>query len=58
MYTLVSIKTGKYITSLFSDGHNETFQGRLLNDCYVWNSLEVITRVKQEIDLCLIVKIN
>jgi len=57
-YTLQSMITGRYISSLFSDLHNETFQGRSLNDCYVWNSLEAVTRVKQEIDFSLIVKIN
>jgi len=58
MYTLKSIKTGKFISSLFSDGHNETFNGRSLDDCYTWNSLEKITQLKNQFDLCIIVKIG
>lgn len=58
VYTLQSIRTGKYISSLFSDGHNETFQGWSFDDCYTWNSLEVVTKIKEEINSCLIIKIN
>lgn len=58
VYTLQSIRTGKYISSLFSDSHNETFDSRSLEGCYTWNSLEAITKIKNQIDLCIIVKIK
>lgn len=58
MYTLKSIKNGKFLSSLFSDKHNETFNSRSLDDCYTWNSLEKITQLRDELGFCMIVKIN
>lgn len=57
-YTLQSMITGRYISSLFSDLHNETFNSRSTDKCYIWNSLEEVTKIKNQIDLCIIVKIN
>lgn len=57
-YTLQSMITGKYISSLFSDSHNETFNTRSINECYTWNSLQIVKDIKNQIDLCIIVKIN
>lgn len=57
-YTLQSIRTGKYISSLFSDKHNDTFNSRSFDGCYTWNSLEAIKKIKDQINFSLIVKIN
>lgn len=58
MYTLQSIKNGKFLSSLFSDTHDKTFDSRSLDDCYTWNSLEKITQLRDELGFCMIVKIN
>lgn len=58
VYTLQSIKTGKYISSLFSDSHNETFKGRSTDDAYTWNTLEAVTKVKEKINYSLIIKVS
>lgn len=58
MYTLISMKTGKYIGSLFSDRHNDTFNTRFISEAYTWNSLESVTLEQRRHDNCLIHKVE
>lgn len=56
VYTLQSMKTGKYISRLFEEDHSKSFQGDADN-CYTWSTLEHIQRVQKEIACSLIVKV-
>lgn len=56
-YTLQSMKTGKYISSLFSHKHNVVFGSKDKYNCYTWYSLEAVTQEKMRHSNCLIVKL-
>lgn len=59
-YTLQSTINGKYISSLFSDSHKETFKATNINDAYKWynrSTVEAIQKTGPRIHDCKIVEI-
>lgn len=57
MYTLQSIYTGKYISSLFSDEHKQTFQANTINDAYTWENRDTALKIAIEIGRCRIINV-
>lgn len=57
-YTLKSSYTGKYITSYFSHGHDDTFGSYDVNEAYTWTNLDLINKVKDNIQCCEVVTIG
>lgn len=57
-YTVQSYKNGNYISSLFSNGHEDTFQAKRIEDAYVWNNIEAARKIAIETGCCTLVKLN
>lgn len=57
MYTIQSTRNNKFIGSLFSDGHYDTFTEREALTAYAWNSLLDCQAVANDIGQCRVVKI-
>lgn len=51
-YTIRSNKTGKYITSLFSDKQSKTFTANEFNKntCYFWNVKDIALVIAVQLD--------
>lgn len=57
MYTIQSYLNGRYISSLFSDSHEDTFAGRSLEDAYTWQDIEAARKIVTETGSCMLVKL-
>jgi hypothetical protein len=60
-YTLQSTINGKYISSLFSDSHKETFKAKDIADAYKWynrSTVEDIQKAEPRIQDCKIVEVE
>ena len=46
-FTLQSTINGKYISDLFSDSHEETFQATKIERAYRWKNLSILEKIMQ-----------
>lgn len=64
LYTIKCNRNGKFISSLFSDSLEDTFSANTASAAYVWNNLEFVMELCDEINttyehdfLCSIVRV-
>lgn len=60
-YTLQSTINNKYISDLFSDSHNETFQAKTIADAFRWKDKLVVEQIRlaePQIHNCKVVEIE
>jgi hypothetical protein len=52
VYTIKSAKTGKYLTSLFSDKHSDTFKAKEFKSgtCYYYNIKQIAEDIAKQLN--------
>ena len=58
MYTIQSTRNNKFIGSLFSDGHYDTFNERDMFAAYAWNNISDCRAVADDIGECKVVELS
>ena len=57
MYTIQSTRNNMFISSLFADKHEQTFNERIIHLAYAWSSRSDCQKVADDIGECKIVEI-
>lgn len=60
-YTLQSTINGNYISNLFNDSHDKTFEAKDIKDAYRWDNREIVEKIRTsepQIHSCKVVEIE